>query len=83
MRTIEEVYKVLADESAGISVDVMKARLADKSDPLRIAAMMLRRYWKSEKAAEKFGWIGVGRISFADARLRRMADRIAKIKKGA
>jgi hypothetical protein len=78
--TIDHVYEELHRLSYEASPEALAAAAKDKNDPLRIAIMKLRRYWKSEAAAEKFGFTGVGRISFADARLRRFEERIAKLK---
>ena len=76
---LDAVYKALFEISEKASPEELKAMGADKSSALRLNVMRLRRYWKSESAAEKFGFIGVGRISFADARLKEFNRRVARI----
>jgi hypothetical protein len=75
---IDRVYQDLHRLSQGLEGEALKAEVNRKGSPLRLAAARLRRYRKSEAAAESFGFIGVGRISFADARLREFNRRLAR-----
>lgn len=75
---IDQVYQDLHSLSQGLEGEALKAEFDRKGSPLRVAGARLRRYWRAEKAAAKFGFIGVGRISFADGRLKEFNRRLAR-----
>lgn len=57
-------------EAQGLPAEVTK------QDPgLRYLSRCFRRYFAAEHAAPKYGWIGVGAISFAEHRLEKFERR--------
>ena len=49
-------------------------------DPMSLLGRCFRLYFRSQKAAEKFGFIGVGCITFAEARLAEFQRRVLGLK---
>lgn len=57
------------DATENMTTDEVKAKFADKSSDIYRYGRLFRRYHRAYKAAENFGYVGVGCITFAEERL--------------
>lgn len=65
-------------ESQDMTPDQIKAEIGKSGTKLNVCRRAIRVGNRAEKAAEKFGFVGVGVISFREARLakfRRLVER--------
>lgn len=71
-----EICKALFDVTNGKTVDDIKAAMADRSSEAFYVSRLFKRYNDAHEASKKFGFIGVGCISFAQTRLQEFQRRL-------
>ena len=79
LRNTAEMHKALTQALAPFkTADAVKAELENRNSMLYAMSRILRRYDRAYKAAGNFGWIGVGCITFAEARMVQFQERILR-----
>lgn len=66
--THDQICKHLFSAIKDKTPEQIKAEMLIKGSRCHIVSRLLKRYHASEAAAKRFGYIGVGCISFAEAR---------------
>jgi hypothetical protein len=77
IRNLTDICTALAVQWTDETPATIKARMADKADPLAYLARLVRVYHRAERRAPALGLVGVGCISFAEARLQLFQRRAA------
>lgn len=76
IRTHKALIKAIYNAINGISLDEVKRQRDTKRSRLNMLFRAHERYLAAHDAAEKFGFIGVGCITFAEVRLAKFCCKV-------
>lgn len=77
INNFKEVCVAMCNVVDGKNVDEVKAGMEDRSSNIFLLSRITKRFLDAQRVADKFGYIGVGAISFAEARMRQFQVRLA------
>lgn len=78
IRTLDQLTAAMFAQMGTDTPATLAARVKDKADPLAYLARLVRTYFRAQHAAPALGLVGVGCISFAEARLVSFQRRAAR-----
>lgn len=74
--SFKELAAAMNREIEGKTLDFIREQVSQQGTRLNLMSRAITRYFNAEQASKKFGFIGVGCITFAEGRLAKFCQKI-------
>lgn len=79
IKNFDELCKICYKLVDGQRPGSIELEMQDRSSKMFYISRLIKCYFNAKESAKRFGYVGVGQITFAEARLKRFQERLKHV----